>query len=51
MNYLKLAFYIIAVISIVFFIFYPKDVLGFWVVSIKKVIIGIYKKIKGLIKK
>jgi len=51
MNYLKLAFYIIAVISIVFFIFHIKDVLGFWWVSIKKICIGIYRLIKGLIKK
>ena len=51
MNYLKLAFYIIAVISIVFFIFHLKDVLGFWVVSIKKVCLGIWKLIKGIFKK
>ena len=51
MNYLKLAFYIIAVISIVFFIFHLKDVLGFWVVSIKKVCVGIWKLIKKLFNK
>jgi len=51
MNIAKLIFNIIAVISIVFFIFHIKDVLGFWWVSIKKVIVGIYKLIKGLIKK
>jgi len=51
MSYLKLAFYIIAVICIVFFIFHPKDILGFWWVSIKKVVVGIYNLIKGLIKK
>ena len=51
MNYLKLAYNIVSVICIVFFIFHPKDVLGFWWVSIKKVCVGIYKKIKGLIKR
>jgi len=51
MNIAKLIFNIIAVISIVFFIFHPKDVLGFWVVSIKKVTVGIYKTIRGWVKK
>jgi len=51
MNYLKLAYNIVSVICIVFFIFHLKDVLGFWVVSIKKICIGIYRLIKGLIKK
>jgi len=51
MNYLKLVYNIISVICIVFFIFHPKAVLGFWVTSIKKVCVGIYKKIKGMIKK
>jgi len=51
MNYLKLAFYIIAVISIVFFIFHLKDVLGFWWVSIKKICIGIWRLIKKLFNK
>ena len=51
MNIARLIFNVIAVISIVFFIFHIKDVLGFWVVSIKKICIGIYRLIKGLIKK
>jgi len=51
MNYLKLAYNIVSVICIVFFILHPKAVLGFWWTSIKKVFVGIYKKIKGLIKK
>ena len=51
MSYLKLAFYIIAVISIVFFIFHLKDVLGFWWVSIKKICIGIWRLIKKLFNK
>ena len=51
MSYLKLAFYIIAVISIVFFVFHIKDVLGFWWVSIKKICIGIWRLIKKLFNK
>jgi len=51
MNIAKLIFNVIAVISIVFFIFHLKDVLGFWVVSIKKVCLGIWKLIKGIFKK
>jgi len=51
MNYLKLVYNIVSVICIVFFIFHPKSVLGFWGISIKKVFVGIYKKIKGLFKK
>ncbi len=51
MNYLKLAYGIIVVICVVFFILHPKVVLSFWWVSIKKVCSGIYNKIKGLIKK
>ena len=51
MNIAKLIYNIISVVCIVFFIFHPKDVLGFWVVSIKKVIIGIYRIIKGWVKK
>jgi len=51
MDTAKLIFNIVSVICIVFFIFHPKDVLGFWWVSIKKVCVGIYKKIKGLIKR
>jgi len=47
MIYLKYAYNIIAVLAITFFIFHPKDVLGFWVVSIKKVAVGIYNLIKG----
>lgn len=44
---LNIVFIVIAVMSIIFFIFHPKDVLGFWVVSIKKVFLGI----KGLFNK
>ncbi len=51
MNHLKLAYNIISVICIVFFIFHPKSVLGFWWTSIKKVTVGIYRKIKGWFKK
>lgn len=51
MNYLKLVYNIISVICIVFFIFHPKAVLGFWVTSIKKVGAGIWKLIKGIFKK
>jgi hypothetical protein len=46
MSTLKLVYNIVSVISIVFFIFHPKDVLGFWVVKIKTVILGIWKLIK-----
>jgi len=42
---------IIVVMCVTFFIFHPKDVLGFWVVSIKKVCSGIWKLIKGLFNK
>jgi len=51
MDTAKLIFNIIAVTCMVYAIFHPKDVLGFWGVSIKKVVVGIYKKIKGLIKR
>jgi len=51
MNYLKLAYNIIVVICVVFCVFHPKVVLGFWWTSIKKVCVGIYNKIKGLVKK
>ena len=51
MIYLKLAYNIISVICIVFFIFHPKSVLGFWWASIKKVCVGIYRMIKGWVKK
>ena len=50
-NYLRLAFYVIVVISVIFFIFHSKDVLGFWVISIKKVCSGIWKLIKKLFNK
>jgi len=51
MIYLKLAYDIISVICIVFFILHPKVVLSFWWMSIKKVTVGIYKMIKGWVKK
>ena len=47
MIYFNIILGIVGVMSIVFFIFHPKDVLGFWVVSIKKVAVGIYNLIKG----
>jgi hypothetical protein len=51
MSTLKLVYNIVSVISIVFLIFHPKDVLGFWVVKIKAVVIGIWKMIKKLFNK
>jgi len=51
MNYLKLAYNIIVVICVVFCVFHPKTVLGFWWTNIKKVCIGIWKLIKGIFKK
>ena len=48
MIYFNIAFGIVAVISIVFLIFHPKDVLGFWVVAGKKVCSGIWKLLKGI---
>jgi hypothetical protein len=50
-NYLKLAYNIITVIAIVFFIFHPKDVLGFWVINIKKVCLNIWKLLKKIFNK
>ena len=51
MNTAKLIYNIVSVVCIVFFIFHPKDVLGFWVVSIKKICLGIWKLIKEIFKK
>lgn len=51
MNIAKLIFNIIAVICIVYAIFRPKDVLSWWWTKSKKVVVGIYKLVKGLIKK
>jgi len=50
-NYLRFAYFVVVVMSVVFFIFHPKDVLGFWVISIKKVCSGIWKLIKKLFNK
>ena len=50
MIYLKILFGVIALLCILFFIFHPKDVLGFWVVVIKKVYLGIYNIIRSWIK-
>ncbi len=50
MKYLKLIFGILGVMAITFFIFHPKDVLGFWVVSIKKVCVGIFNLMKKWVK-
>lgn len=48
---LNILFGMVVVISVVFFIFHPKDVLGFWVASIKKVCLGLWKLIKKLFNK
>jgi len=50
-NYLRFAYFVVVVMSVVFFIFHPKDVLGFWVISIKKVCSGIGRLIKKLFNK
>ena len=41
--------FIIVVMAVVFFIFHPKDVLSFWWVKGKAVVLGIWKILKGFI--
>ena len=47
MIYFNIALGIIAVMSIVFFVFHPKDVLSFWWVKGKAVVLGIWNWLKG----
>ena len=51
MIYFSILMSIIIVMSVVFFIFHPKDVLSFWWVKGKAVVLGIYKILKGFIPK
>lgn len=50
MIYLNIIFIVIVVMAVTFFIFHPKDVLGFWVVNIKKVAVGMYNMVRNWIK-
>ncbi len=48
---LNIVFIVIAVMCIVYAIFRPMDVLSWWFVKGKAVILGIYKILKGFIPK
>jgi hypothetical protein len=51
MIYFNILLGIIAVISIVYAIFNPMDILSWWWVKSKKVAVGIWNLIKGIFKK
>lgn len=51
MIYFNILLGIIAVMSIVYAIFNPMDVLSWWWVKGKAVVLGIYKMLKGFISK
>jgi len=50
MNYLKLAYNIVAAICIIYAIFRPMDVLSWFYGKSKNVVVGIYNLIKSWIK-
>lgn len=50
MDILKYVFAVIAVMCIVYAIFRPMDVLSWWYVSAKNVIVGIFNLIKKWVK-
>ena len=50
MEYLKLAYNVIAVVCIVYAIFNIMDVLSWWWVKGKSVVVGIYNWLKGFTK-
>lgn len=50
MIYFSILMSIIVVMSVVYAIFRPMDVLSWWWVKSKAVVVGVYNLIKGLIK-
>lgn len=50
MIFLNIIFIVIVVMSVTFFIFHPKDVLAFWYVKGKAVVLATYKWLRGLSK-
>ena len=50
MIYLNIIFIVIAIMSVTFFIFHTKDVLAFWWVKGKAVVLAIYNWLKGFTK-
>ncbi len=50
MFYLKLVYNVIAIMCIIYAVFRPMDILSWWFVKGKKVVLWIYEWLKGFIK-